>query len=101
MSQESTDEIAPVTSEDKSQDHGSLDFFSDVSMEVAVEFGNAEVLIRNILSWKVGDIVGLQQDEGQPLQIRVNGRTVGVGEAVVVNDRYGIRVTAVRDPELK
>jgi flagellar motor switch protein FliN/FliY len=90
----------PLTLNERGGSEDDLSFLHDVLMEIVVEFGSAECAIRKILGWKVGDVLTLDQQEGSPLGIRVNGRLAGSGEAVVVNDRYGIRVTGICDPEI-
>lgn len=72
-----------------------LEFFHDVTMKVTVEFARAQMSIRDLLRLKVGGLIELEKMAGEPLDIRLNGRLVARGEAVIVNDRFGVRVTEI------
>lgn len=76
-----------------------LDFFHDVSMKITVEFARTEMSIRDLLRLKAGGILELDKMAGEPLDIRLNGRLIARGEAVIVNDRFGVRVTEIVSPE--
>lgn len=76
-----------------------LDFFHDVSMKITVEFARTEMSIRDLLNLKAGGILELDKMAGEPLDIRLNGRLIARGEAVIVNDRFGVRVTEIVSPE--
>lgn len=77
----------------------SLEFLHDVRLSVTVEFGRASMNIRNLLELNKGGLVELEKISGEPLDIRVNGKLVARGEAVIVNDRFGIRVTEIVSPD--
>ena len=76
-----------------------LDFIHDVKLRVSVEFGRANMNIRNILNLATGSVVELNKVSGEPLDVRLNGKLVARGEAVIVNDCFGIRVTEIVSPE--
>lgn len=76
-----------------------VESLSDVDLEVSVEFGRTELCIKEILNWRPGRVVQLARGVDEPLELRVNGRLTGKGEIVVVNEKYGIRVTSVVDPD--
>jgi flagellar motor switch protein FliN/FliY len=76
-----------------------LEFFHDVSMKITVEFARTEMSIRDLLRLKAGGILELNKMAGEPLDIRLNGRLIARGEAVIVNDRFGVRVTEIVSPE--
>ena len=78
---------------------GSLEFLHDVAMSVSVEFARSKLTVRKVLSLGKGSILELEKMAGEPLDIRVNGKLVARGEAVIVNDRFGIRVTEIISPE--
>ena len=84
---------------DKSISTQSLDFMNDVKLEVTVEFARTDVSIREMLQLSKGSVLELQKLAGEPLDIRINGRLVARGEAVIVNDKFGVRVTEVCSPE--
>lgn len=82
--------------EDKSQAaRTGLAFLTDVAMHVTVEFARSKLTVKKTLSLSKGSIVELDKMAGEPLDIRVNGKLVARGEAVIVNDRFGIRVTEI------
>jgi flagellar motor switch protein FliN/FliY len=76
-----------------------LEFFHDVSMKITVEFARTEMSIRDLLRLKAGGVLELNKMAGEPLDIRLNGRLIARGEAVIVNDRFGVRVTEIVSPE--
>jgi flagellar motor switch protein FliN/FliY len=63
-----------------------------------MELGNTEIAIRNLLQLTQGSVVELDRFAGEPLDVLVNGTLIAHGEVVVVNDKYGIRLTDVVSP---
>ena len=82
-----------------SEDPGTLAFFQDVNMRVTVEFARAQLPIKRVLALAKGSVVELDKMAGEALDIRANGKLVARGEAVIVNDRFGIRVTEIISPD--
>ena len=76
-----------------------LDFLSDVPMKVTVELGVGGVTIKDLLQLQKGSVLELDKLAGEPLEVRVNNKLVSKGEVVVINKRYGIRLTDVISPE--
>jgi flagellar motor switch protein FliN/FliY len=72
-----------------------LDLLLDVPLEVSVELGRTRLSIQNLLALGPGSVVELDKLAGDPLDILVNGRLVARGEAVVVNDKFGVRITDI------
>lgn len=72
-----------------------LDFIGDVSLLCVVEFGRCEVSVRKFLGWKKGSVVELDKEQGTSLEILANNNIIARGEAVIVNDKFGIRITEV------
>ncbi len=72
-----------------------LDLLLDVPLEVSVELGRTRLSIQNLLALGPGSVIELDKLAGDPLDILVNGRLVARGEAVVVNDKFGIRITDI------
>ena len=91
--------MSDETTEPKPEEQQPLDFLHDVNMTVGVEFARARIKIRSVLKLHKGSVVELDKMAGEPLDIRVNGKLVARGEAVIVNDRFGIRVTEIISPE--
>jgi flagellar motor switch protein FliN/FliY len=64
-----------------------------------MEVGGTEIAIRNLLQLSQGSVIELDRVAGEPLDVKVNGTLIAHGEVVVVNDRYGIRLTDVISPQ--
>ena len=75
-----------------------LDVILDVSVTLSMEVGRARVPIRNLLQLNQGSVVELERAAGEPLDVYANGTLIAHGEVVVVNDKFGIRLTDVVSP---
>ena len=76
-----------------------LDMLLDVPLEVNVELGRTRMTIQDLLQLGPGSVIELDKVAGEALDILVNGRLVARGEAVVVNDKFGIRITDIVSPQ--
>jgi flagellar motor switch protein FliN/FliY len=76
-----------------------LDFLMDVSLQVSVEVGRARMTINDLLQMGPGSVVELEKIAGEPLDIFINGKAVARGEAVIVNEKFGVRLTDIISPE--
>jgi flagellar motor switch protein FliN/FliY len=76
----------------------SLDFILDIPLRVTVELGRAKMAIREILQLAQGSVVELSKFAGEPLEVLVNDKLVARGEVVVVNEKFGIRLTDIISP---
>jgi flagellar motor switch protein FliN/FliY len=74
---------------------GSLDLLQDVEVEITLEIGRRRLRIADVLKLAVGQTLELSKAAGEPLDIFVNGRLLGRGEAIVMGDRYGVRITEI------
>jgi len=72
-----------------------LELILDVPLQVTVELGRTRMTIRDLLRLREGSVVELSTPVGEPLEILINQKPIAKGEVVVVNDRYGIRITSV------
>jgi flagellar motor switch protein FliN/FliY len=72
-----------------------FDLLLDIPLEVTVEIGRTRLAIRDLLQLGPGSVVELGKLAGEPLDILANGRPIARGEAVMVNDRFGVRLTDV------
>lgn len=72
-----------------------LDLLLDVPMEITVELGRSRMTIQELLALSPGSVIELDKLAGEPLDILVNDRLIARGEAVVVNDKFGIRITDI------
>lgn len=85
-------------SADISTDEMNMDVILDVPVTIAMEIGRAQINIRNLLQLNQGSVVELDRFAGEPLDVLVNGTLIAHGEVVVVNDKFGIRLTEVISP---
>ncbi len=75
-----------------------LDVVLDIPVTLSMEVGRTRISIRNLLQLNQGSVVELERATGEPLDIYVNGTLIAHGEVVVVNDKFGIRLTDVISP---
>jgi flagellar motor switch protein FliN/FliY len=75
-----------------------LDVILDVPVTLSLEVGRARVPIRNLLQLNQGSVVELERGAGESLDVLVNGTLIAHGEVVVINDRFGVRLTDVVSP---
>lgn len=98
-------EAAQVAEFDQVQDESqpaagdvNLEVILDVPVTLSMEVGRTRVPIRNLLQLNQGSVVELDRAAGEPLDVFVNGTLIAHGEVVVVNERFGIRLTDVVSP---
>ncbi len=91
--QELLDDAAGPGSEDVN-----LDVILDIPVTISMEIGRTKINIRNLLQLNQGSVVELDRLAGEPLDVMVNGTLIAHGEVVVVNEKYGIRLTDVISP---
>jgi len=70
----------------------------DIPLEVTVEIGRTRLPLRTLLQLGAGSVIELAKLAGEPLDVLVNGRPIARGEAVMVNDKFGVRLTDVISP---
>lgn len=75
-----------------------LDVILDVAVTLSMEVGRARIPIRNLLQLNQGSVVELERAAGEPLDVYANGTLIAHGEVVVVNERFGVRLTDVVSP---
>jgi flagellar motor switch protein FliN/FliY len=75
-----------------------LDLILDLPVSVSIELGRTRMQVDEILRLGQGSVVELKKLAGEPLEILVQGRAIGKGEVVVVNEKYGIRLTDIISP---
>jgi len=79
-------------------DNPNMDVILDIPVTIAMEVGNTEISIRNLLQLNQGSVIELDRLAGEPLDVKVNGTLIAHGEVVVVNEKFGIRLTDVISP---
>jgi flagellar motor switch protein FliN/FliY len=75
-----------------------LDLLLDVPLSVTVELGRVRMPVRQLLALGSGAVIELGKLAGEPLDVLINGKPVARGEAVMVNERFGVRLTEVVSP---
>lgn len=78
--------------------NGKLDVILDIPVTLSMEVGRTQIPIRNLLQLNQGSVVELDRMAGEPLDVLVNGTLIAHGEVVVVNEKFGIRLTDVMSP---
>ena len=87
------DDALPLTG-----DGPSLDVILDIPVTLSMEVGSTSISIRNLLQLNQGSVIELDRLAGEPLDVLVNGTLIAHGEVVVVNEKFGIRLTDVISP---
>lgn len=75
-----------------------LDLILDIPVDISMEVGSTSITIRNLLQLNQGSVIELDRLAGEPLDVKVNGTLIAHGEVVVVNEKFGIRMTDVISP---
>jgi flagellar motor switch protein FliN/FliY len=75
-----------------------LDMILDIPVQISVEIGRTKIAIKNLLQLAHGSVVELEALAGEPMSVFVNGTLIAQGEVVVVNDKFGIRLTDIITP---
>ena len=92
-------ELNELTDEGAPANHDvNLEVILDVPVTLSMEVGSTEINIRNLLQLNQGSVIELDRLAGEPLDVLVNGTLIAHGEVVVVNEKFGIRLTDVISP---
>lgn len=92
-------ELDELTDEGQPVADPKLDVILDIPVTLSMEVGQTDIPISNLLQLNQGSVIELDRVAGEPLDVMVNGTLIAHGEVVVVNDRYGIRLTDVISPQ--
>lgn len=84
--------------QDSTDTGNNLEFLYDIPLQVSVEVGRSKILVKDLLQMREGYVLELEKLAGEPLDLYVNSRLIARGEAVLVNDRFGLRLTDVVSP---
>jgi len=87
-----------IEANEMEHDRKNLDFILDIPLQVTVELGRTKLLVKDILQLNQGAVVELTKLAGEPLDIFVNSKLVARGEAVVVNEKFGVRLVDIVSP---
>ncbi len=72
-----------------------LDFLLDIPLQVTVELGRNSMIIDKMLQLTQGSVIELEKAAGEPVEIFVNNKLLGKGEVIVINERFGVRITEI------
>lgn len=75
-----------------------IDFILDIPLELTVVIGRTKILVQELLQLGQGSVVALEKLAGEPMEVYVNDKLIGRGEVVVVNEKFGIRLTDIISP---
>ncbi len=75
-----------------------MEFILDIPLNVSAELGRSKLLINDLLQLGQGSVIELDKLAGEPLEVMVNGKLVARGEAVVINEKFGVRLTDIISP---
>jgi len=91
-------DAAPSSMPTAGADNPNLDVILDIPVTLTMEVGSTKINIRNLLQLNQGSVIELDRLAGEPLDVLVNGTLIAHGEVVVVNEKFGIRLTDVISP---
>ncbi|MDJ0918690.1 MAG: flagellar motor switch protein FliN [Woeseiaceae bacterium] len=92
------DELSGAEASAQSGADVNLDLVLDIPVNVALRVGTTDISIRDLVSLVEGSVIALDQLSGEPMDVLVNGTLIAHGEIVVVDDRFGVRLTDVVSP---
>lgn len=78
-----------------------LEYILDVSLQISVEVGRSKMTVQDLLQLGQGSVVELHKLAGEPLDVFINGKHVARGEAVIVNEKFGVRLTEIISPQAR
>ena len=88
----------PAVSDLDAKRDRNLDLIMDIPLRVTVELGRTKMVVRDLLNLGQGSVIELNKLAGEPMEVHVNDKLVARGEAVVVNEKFGVRLTDIISP---
>lgn len=101
LNEQEKDQFQEETSKESTETQeksDNLNFILDIPLNVSVELGRSKILIKDLMQMREGSVIELDKLAGEPLDLYVNSRLIARGEAVVINDKVGLRLTDVISP---
>jgi flagellar motor switch protein FliN/FliY len=95
------DEVFKNPDDAPSKEEGNMELIMDIPLTITVELGRTSMLINDLLKLIPGSVVELNKLAGEPMEIFINKRLVARGEVVVVNEKFGVRLTDIISPMAK
>lgn len=90
--------MPPGTADKSASQKSNMDFILDIPLEISVELGRTTLMINDLLKLGQGSVVELSKIAGETLEVLANHRLIARGEVVVINEKYGIRLTEIISP---
>jgi flagellar motor switch protein FliN/FliY len=91
-------DFSDLNDKKSSQTASNIDFLLDIPLEITIELGRTKMLINELLKLGQGSVIELEKIAGETMDIFANQRLIAKGEVVVINDKYGIRLTEIISP---
>ena len=91
-------DFSDVNDKKDSQAASNIDFLLDIPLEITIELGRTKMRINELLKLGQGSVVELEKPAGETMDIFANQRLIAKGEVVVINDKYGVRLTEIISP---
>ncbi len=91
-------EFGNLKDENRSSAERDIEFLLDIPVEITVQLGSSRMLIKELLQLGQGSVVELEKLAGEPMEILANSRLIARGEVVVVNEKFGVRLTDIISP---
>lgn len=91
-------EFENLKDEGKRSNERDIEFLLDIPVEITVQLGSTKMLIKELLQLGQGSVVELEKLAGEPMEILANSRLIARGEVVVVNEKFGVRLTDIISP---
>lgn len=91
-------EFQDLKEEDKHSTERDIEFLLDIPVEITVQLGKSKMMIKELLQLGQGSVVELEKLAGEPMEILANSRLIARGEVVVVNEKFGVRLTDIISP---
>jgi flagellar motor switch protein FliN len=92
-------ELSVVNNDHRYGEGKNLDLILDIPLRVTVELGRSKMVVSELLNLGQGSVIELNKLAGEPMEILVNDKLVARGEAVVVNEKFGVRLTDIISPK--
>jgi flagellar motor switch protein FliN/FliY len=103
MDEQTEQEVRQPAFAELSDDNGTagtrdINFLLDIPLVVMIEIGRTKMLIKDLLQLGQGSVIELDKMVGEPMEVFVNGKMIARGEVVVINEKFGIRLTDIISP---
>ena len=93
-----TAQFSDVQDRAKAGVHRGIDFILDIPLQITVELGRGQLLISDLLQLGQGSVIELSKLAGEPMEVLINRKLIARGEVVVVNEKFGVRLTDIINP---